>query len=347
MKSLRGGFEEALTFEKFLLAYSRAHLSKAARPEVVMFDRRAMLNVYKIYETVRDGRYQPSRYRQFEITDPKPRTIYSLPFTDRVVHQWIVEEFIKPFYIPRFITDSYACVPERGTHKAVDRTAYFMKHMYQKNGDDYYIIKMDISKFFYSIDRDILYGILKRTIAGKRLLELIRKVVYSYDLTQKGIPIGNYTSQYFANIYLNELDQFVKHTLKVRCYVRYMDDFVCFVKDKNEAAAIYTAISGFLQDKLDLALNRKSRYYPAWMGLDFCGFRLRGGRRLLRQRSKRKARKIAGEFALSGDAETLRRSLAGWMGHAAHGSSLAFRTKIFYEPLNTNGADALFSLLFR
>jgi retron-type reverse transcriptase len=123
-----------------------------------------------------------------------------------------VEEFIKPFYVPRFISDSYACVPERGTHKAVDRTAYFMKYMYQKYGNDYYIIKMDISKFFYSIDRDVLFGILSRKIADRRLLELIRRVVYSYDLTQKGIPIGNYTSQYFANIYMNELDQYVKHT---------------------------------------------------------------------------------------------------------------------------------------
>lgn len=232
MKSLRSGFEEALTFEKFLLAYQRAHLAKSARPEVIIFDRRAYLNVYKIYESVRDGRYVPSHYRQFEIIDPKPRTIYSLPFTDRIVHQWMVEEFIKPFYMPRFISDSYACVPERGTHEAVDRVVAFMKQMYQKHGDDYYIVKMDISKFFYSIDRDVLFGILARQIADQRLLCLIRKVIYSFDLTEKGIPIGNYTSQYFANIYMNELDQFVKHKLKVRRYVRYMDDFVCFVEDK-------------------------------------------------------------------------------------------------------------------
>jgi hypothetical protein len=125
-----------------------------------------------------------------------------------------------------------------------------------------------------------------------------------------------------------------------------MDDFVCFVKDKNEAAAIYTAISDFLGDKLKLTLNRKSRYYPARLGLDFCGFRLKDGKKLLRLRSKRRGRKIALAFAESGDIEALRRSLAGWMGHAGKGSSLAFRTKIFYEPLNKTGADALFSLLF-
>jgi retron-type reverse transcriptase len=347
VKSLRGGFDEALTFEKFLLAYRRAHLSKSARPEVVMFDRRAMLNVYKIYENVRDGKYKPSKYRQFEITDPKPRTIYSLPFTDRIVHQWMVEEFIKPYYIPRFITDTYACVPKRGTHKAVDKTAEFMKHMHQKYREDYYIVKMDISKFFYSIDRDVLFGILVRRIADERLRELVRRVIYSYDLTEKGIPIGNYTSQYFANIYMNELDQFVKRELKVKCYVRYMDDFVCFVRTKAEAREVFEAMGKFLAERLKLTLNRKSRYYPAKFGLDFCGFRLRGGRKLLRLRSRRRGRIIAREFLRSGNAEAFARSLAGWIGHAGKGDCLAFRTKVFYEILSKNRADDLYSLVFR
>lgn len=109
---------------------------------------------------------------------------------------------------------------------------------------------------------------------------------------------------------------------------------------------MYKAIDSFLRDRLKLTLNRKSRYYPARLGLDFCGFRLRDGRRLLRQRSKKKARKIAQEFRRAGDAAALQRSLAGWMGHAGHGNSLAFRTRIFYGLLKENYADALFSLLF-
>jgi len=346
VKTLRSGFDEALTFDKFLSAYARAHRGKSARPEVVIFDRRALLNVYQIYQTVKAGRYQPSQYRQFEITDPKPRTIYSLPFTDRIIHQWLVEEFIKPFYIPRFIADSYACVPERGTHKAVNKAEEFIRRMYREHGDSFYIVKMDISKFFYSIDRNVLYNILARRIADKRLLDLIRRVIFSYDLTEKGIPIGNYTSQYFANIYMNELDQFVKHRLKVRHYVRYMDDFVCFVQGKGEARDIYSAIAVFLDKELKLALNKKSRYYPAKFGLDFCGFRLKNGKRLLRLRSKRSGRRIVQEYAKTGDTEALQRSLAGWMGHAGKGHSMTFRTKVFYDVLPENSASDLFSLVY-
>lgn len=160
--------------------------------------------------------------------------------------------------------------------------------IFKRNYGDFWILKCDISKFFYNIDKNILFDILSKYIADKRLLDFTHLLIFdgTDNMNKKGIPIGNYTSQFFANIYMNELDQYVKHILKCKYYVRYMDDFIILLKTKQECIEIKKLIEKFIDSHLELKLNAKSRYYPYSMGVNFCGYRTFTTHRLLRVSSK-------------------------------------------------------------
>ena len=160
--------------------------------------------------------------------------------------------------------------------------------MYRKYGNFYYV-KCNIKKFFYTIDKDVLFDILSRNIKDKKLLSLTKTIVY--DLDDTGIPIGNYTSQYFANIYLSELDYYVKNELKVKFYVRYMDDFVCLVRTKKEAREVLDAINVFVESVLHLTLNHKSRIIPSYRGIDFCGYVMKRDKIYVRKSFIKRCRK--------------------------------------------------------
>ena len=159
---------------------------------------------------------------EFYVTQPKLRRIEKSKYIDRIVHRWYVNSFIEPYFIPQFIETSYACLKGRGMHKACLDLQRAMKHC-KTIWQEYYILKMDIKKYFENIDKNILYKILERKIKDKKVQWLTKEIIYS-NAGEKGLPIGNYTSQMFANIYLNEMDQYIKHKLKCKYYFRYMDD---------------------------------------------------------------------------------------------------------------------------
>ncbi len=318
--------EDKLTIEAIYRAHCRARKGKTTRSSVVDVDLRPMIYVTHILNVLRDGIYVPSRFREFTVTDPKKRLVLALPYVDRIVHQWLIEEFIKPYYLPRFIKDSYACIPGRGSHAAVKRIQGYMRDMRQRQGK-YYIVKMDISKYFYNIDRDVLFKILKRVITNSQLLDLLHTIIFS-DEERVGIPIGNYTSQYFANIYLNELDQYCKHNLGVKYYVRYMDDFILLAPNKRKARRWYRAIQRYAEGYLHLKLNPKSCFYPSSHGLDFVGYKIMNNCLRLRQRSKRKLNNIIWnyqhDYTTEADFVT---SVAAWLGHAGHANAKTYIRK--------------------
>ena len=190
-----------------------------------------------------------------------------------------------PYYEKRFVHTSYACVKNRGTHNSVLNVQKAMRNCKYAWGE-YYILKMDVSKYFQNIDRKILLEILERKITDPKLLELIYKVIYS-DEGEIGLPIGNYTSQIFANIYLNEVDQYVKHELKCKYYFRYMDDSIILVKTKEEAREILEKIKKFLKDNLKLTLNTKTQIAKNKQGINFCGYKINEHRIKIRHRGKR------------------------------------------------------------
>jgi hypothetical protein len=282
-----------------------------------------------ILDQLRAGNYQPSQYRSFTIYEPKERLILALPFRDRVVHQWYVEEFLIPFFVPRMSVDSFACIVGRGVHKAVNRIHGFMRQMRREHPEGFYIVKLDIAGFFYSIDRDILWQILAKKIGDRRMRDLTHKIIF--EAPAGGIPIGNYTSQYFANLYMDQVDQFVKRQLKVKYYVRYMDDFVCLVPDRQTARRVYEAVEKFVDQRLNLRLNPKSHYYPSRFGLDFCGLRLHFDYKLLRPRAKASLRRILRNYRRGGNVELLAQRYAAWRGHASHADSYTYRLQNMYN----------------
>ena len=325
--------EDKLTIEAIYRAHCRARKGKTTRSSVVDVDLRPMIYVTHILNVLRDGIYIPSRFREFTVTDPKKRLVLALPYVDRIVHQWLIEEFIKPYYLPRFIKDSYACIPGRGSHAAVKCIQDYMRDMRQRQGK-YYIVKMDISKYFYNIDRDVLFKILKRVITNQQLLDLLHTIIFS-DEARVGIPIGNYTSQYFANIYLNELDQYCKHNLGVKYYVRYMDDFILLAPNKRKARRWYRAIQRYAEGYLHLKLNPKSCFYPSSHGLDFVGYKIMNNCLRLRQRSKRKLNNIIWnyqhDYTTEADFVT---SIAAWLGHAGHANAKTYIRKRLWSYRN-------------
>mgnify|MGYP003372740706 CR=1 FL=1 len=333
-KTIRNQFHKNLTFEKLLQAHYRARKHKAYKNEVVKFEFNLENNLINLLNQLQDKSYRLGDYFSFKVFEPKERIIQALPYKDRIVHQWYIEEFIKPYIIPRFIRTTFACLDNKGTHHAVEEVQNQMKS-FKTNHDNFWVLKCDIKKFFYNINPYILYNIMKKYITDKDLLFLTQILIFNGPIDKKalGIPIGNYTSQFFANIYLNEFDQYIKRVLKIKCYTRYMDDFILILKSKKECIIIKEKIEKFLHEVLQLELNDKSRYYPYSMGVNFCGYRIFTTHRLLRVSSKKKIKKKVKKWnnAYSNNSLDLpltMQSLNSWLGHSKHCNSYKLRNKV-------------------
>lgn len=331
--TIKKSFDKKLTYISLYNAYYRICKNKRNKDYILKYEIDLETNLINIMNELKNETYRQGKYKEFTIYEPKQRIIKALPFRDRIVHQWYIEEFIKPYIIPRYITDSYACIDGRGTHKAVKKLQIYMKKI-QKDIGDYYILKCDIKKYFYSINKDILYKIMCRYISDKKLLRLTKKFIYDGETDIKGIPIGNFTSQYFANIYLNELDYYIKHKLKIKYYVRYMDDFILLLKDKHTCKEIYDKISIFLKEELELELNSKSKYFPSRKGVNFCGYKIFNNYILLRKNSKvkikRKIKKWNKQYAKGIlDKHKVLQSINSWKGHVKHCNSYNLQKRIF------------------
>lgn len=331
-KTIKNCFDKKLTFEKLMEAHKRARQHKSYKNELIKFEMNLENNITNLLNNIKNEKFRVGKYFQFKVYEPKERVINALPYNDRVVHQWYVEEFIKPYFVPKLINTTFACITDRGTHKAVEVMQKQLR-TFKRNYGDCWILKCDIKKFFYSIDPFILFNILKRSITDKKLLRFTHLLIFDNRISDVGIPIGNYTSQFFANIYLNELDQYVKNVLHVKYYTRYMDDFVLILKTKNEAKAMKDKIEKFLNINLHLELNDKSRLYPYKMGVNFCGYRIFTTHRLLRTNSKTKIKNNVRKWNKQFEKGTIdfnytMQSLNSWLGHASHCDSYKLQQKI-------------------
>lgn len=314
-----------------LLAHNRSKKNKTYRKEVIKFELNLESNIINLVNDIKNSKYEIGEYREFLILDPKERLIKALPYRDRIVHQWYIEEFIIPYIVPKFIHTTFACLKDKGTHNAVDQTQKYMRAC-EKTNKNFWILKCDIKKFFYNIDKNILFNIVAKYMRDNDLISFTHKLLFDNE-SNIGIPIGNYTSQYFANIYLNELDQFVKRVLKLKYYVRYMDDFVIMLDSKEECKKYKDVIETFLNNNLKLQLNDKSRYYPSAMGVNFCGYRIFTTHKLLRTSSKKKIKQKVKKWNKRWHNQKLNinntvQSLNSWIGHASHCNSYHLQKKI-------------------
>ena len=293
-KTVKHKYYENLTYEKLMQAHIKSRKGKGYRKEIIEFNLKQEEYIMWLLEKLKTKEYEHGGYTTFYVTEPKLRKIEKSKYIDRIVHRWVVDNFLAPIYVPQFISTSYACLKDRGMHKACLDVQKTMKHC-KKIWDEYYILKMDVSKYFDNINKEILLNILQRKIKDKDLMWLINQIVYSQN-KEKGIEIGNYTSQMFANIYLNEIDQFVKHKLHIKYYFRYLDDSIVIVPTKEEAKQALQAITRFLKENLKLELNKKTQIFKNKQGVNFCGYKINEYRLKIRDKGKRKLKKIQKEL---------------------------------------------------
>ena len=225
---------------------------------------------------------------------------------------------MEKYFIPQFINTSYACIKNKGMHKATLDLQKTMRKCKAK-WNNYYILKMDIKKYFENINKEIMYKILERKIKDRKVLWLTKEIIYS-NKGDIGLPIGNYTSQIFANIYLNELDKYVKHKLKCKYYFRYMDDSVILVKTKEEAKEILEKIRTFLKTNLELELNSKTQIFKSKQGVNFCGYKINEYRLKIRDKGKIRLKKKIKELKykiMQGEvtSKEAKKYLAGHLGY--------------------------------
>ena len=244
-KTIRNKYKENLTYEKLLEAHIKSRKGKGYRKEIILFNLKQEEYIMWLYEKLKNKTYKHGGYTEFYVTEPKVRKIEKSGYLDRIVHRWVVDNFLEPCYVPKFINTSYACLKERGMHRAALYVKDTMKHCKIK-WNEYYILKMDVAKYFDNINKKILLKILERNIKDPDLMWLIKEILYA-NKREKGLEIGNYTSQMFANIYLNEIDQYIKHKLKVKYYCRYLDDSIVIVKTKKEAKKYLAGHLGYIK----------------------------------------------------------------------------------------------------
>lgn len=267
MKRLNHLFESFCSFENLLNAYYKAKKGTRSNIETAKFFFHLEDEILEIQAELKNLQYKPAPYKYFKISDPKERTISVAVFRDRVVHHALVN-ILEPIYEARFIFDSYATRKGKGTHAAINRAQSFL----QKNK---WFFKTDIDKYFDSIDQNILMNILKKKIKDDRLLSITERIVKNGGCGEKGLPIGNLTSQFFANVYLNSFDTFVKEQLKARYYIRYMDDFVVFCKEKKQLKMLRQPMTEYLKDCLGLELKDSATFLNSSInGLTFLGKRV-------------------------------------------------------------------------
>lgn len=339
-------YEKIIDFDNLLLAYYQTLKgAKKYRRDAINFSMLEDLNLVRLWQDLKSGHYRIQEYTRFKVYEPKERVIHAPRFRDKIV-QCATHNILKEVYENVYIAHSYACIEGRGTHAAVDQVQKNMR-ICEREWGDAWIVKFDVSKFFYSIDRDILKRLLRKQISCRKTIWLLDLIIDSSPEGEKGIPLGNVTSQDFANIYLNELDQFVKRYCKVRYYVRYMDDAIAVVKTREEAAHLKRLMIWFVREILQLHENpKKTQIFPLKQGVNAYGYKIWTSHRKVRDESKkamkRRIKAMDKKMQLGKITEKeLLQAVYSWLGHARHSNSYNLCKKIFnkYDYINIEGDD--------
>jgi retron-type reverse transcriptase len=331
-------FSHLCSLENLNHAFEKARRRKTLKPYVIAFEKNLTKNLAQLREELLTQKYRPLPLQTFIIRDPKTRKISKSDFRDRIIHHAICN-IIEPSIDKHFIHDNYANRKGKGTLKAVERFNLLKRKASRNQTRTCYVLKADVKHYFETVDHQILLDILRRTITDEQILTLIATIIANYktDRPGKGMPLGNLTSQFFANVYLNELDQYAKHTLKVKHYIRYVDDFVILSDRKDELEALRTKINLFLQERLALALHPdKSKIITLQRGIGFLGFRIFPHHRLLRRKNMLKFHRKMSAFRQEYqqgevDRETVVAALQGWLAYAEHGNTYKYRRQILHD----------------
>lgn len=298
-------FDKIISLENLFLAWREFKRGKLRKPGVQEFNFNLENNLFVLRDDLKNKIYRPDKYAFFYIRDPKLRPIHKATVKDRIIFQ-AVFRILYQIFDRKLIYDTYSCRFEKGTHKGVRRLADFLRKESKNYHRPVFTLKCDVRKFFYSIDHEILKDLIKKEIDDDNAQDLICKIIDSFCTHPgKGLPLGNVTSQLFANIYLNELDQYVKYVLKERYYIRYCDDFVIVGLDQGHLADLVPKIKVFLRDRMRLDLHpRKVEIRKLSQGIDFLGYVALPHRRVIRTTTRQRI-----FYKIDKKAEELRRGL--------------------------------------
>jgi retron-type reverse transcriptase len=322
-------YDDIVSFENLLEAWKEFIVGKRQRKDVQEFERNLIQNIILLHQDLFTKTYHHAPYEAFNISDPKPRNIHKASVRDRLLHHAIYR-ILYPFFEKTFTADSYSCRLNKGTHKALDRFQAFAYKVSKNHTKTVWVLKGDIRKFFASIDQAVLLKILNRYIPDQDIIWLTSHIVGSFYSTKKGVglPLGNLTSQLFVNIYMNKFDQFVKHTLKGKYYIRYADDFVVMSEDKQWLLDELPHIKDFLWDELRLQLHPdKVSIRTIASGVDFLGWIHFPDHRVLRTTTKKRMFRRIQEKG--GKEETVQ----PYLGMLSHGNAEKLHTRISHFEL--------------
>lgn len=348
MKTYKNIYEQIISFENLILAWMNARRGKTKKPYVIEFEKELFYNLMALHYELLYQTYKPKPLKTFILRDPKTRKISKSDFRDRIVHHAIVN-VLEPIFDKTFIYDSWANRVGKGNLYALERFDSFVRKVSQNgkvngifnaNQIKGYCFKADIKHYFDTVNHEILLNIVSKKIADDNVICLIRCMLNANfesqrervisDLQGVGMPLGNLTSQFFGNVYLNELDYFIKHELKAKYYLRYVDDFVILHGSKTQLEEWKLKIDLFLRDKLKIELHpQKSRVISLSKGVDFVGFRYHYFYTLLRKRNIRKMlRRIADFENNEVSYSQLMQSFTGWQGYSLQANTFRLRKKM-------------------
>ena len=343
-KTYKHLFSGIIDFQNLLLAARKAQKGKRYRDATLAYNFNLEDELFSLRDELQAKTYRPGPYREFIVKDSKKRYISAAPYKDRVVHHALLN-VIEPLFDRRFIFDTYACRKGKGTHAALYRFRKFL-------AGHKYVLKCDIRKYFPNVDHEILLEKLRRRIADPDTMELLEKIVgsrtdnhqspaayfpgddlFTPHIRKRGIPIGNLTSQFFANLYLDDFDHWIKEELRAGPYLRYADDFCVFGDDKGRLNEIRSAIRGYLETNRLQIHQGKSRIYTKKEGVEFLGFRHLPDRTRIRKDSVRRfqmrMKRLQRDYATGkASSEQVRASVGSWIAHATYADSYRLRTDL-------------------
>ena len=337
MRIYKDLFKQIIEPENLFIAWKRFRRGKDSRTDVFEFEKNLEPEIFQLYRQLQNKTYRHSGYTNFFISDPKRRHIHKARVRDRVLHHAIYQILYWVFE-PTFIKNSFSCRLGKGTHKGVLAVEKMLRQESKNYSKPCHALKCDIKKFFDSVDHQILISVLQRKIKDRDLLDLLKEIIGSYTIRPAvgereresknapriGIPIGNLTSQLFANIYMNEFDQFMKHDLRVKNYARYTDDFVIISEDLDYLKSLLPKVEFFLGEKLVLKLHPEKVIFRKFgQGVDFLGYVIMPHHKILRVRTKKRMLRKLGSKVKDYEnnllsKENLESSLHSYLGVLSH-----------------------------
>ncbi len=335
MVAFRNLWKELCAYSNLELAFKKARKHKTQKPDVIEFEKDLEVNLQQLRIELLFHSYHPKPLQTFILRDPKTRKISKASFRDRVVHHALCN-VIEPFFETSFIYDSYANRKGKGTLKAIQRFEFFSREVSHNFTRKCLVLKADIKHYFENVEHKILLLALKKKIRDPRVFWLIKKILSNYSLG-KGMPLGNLTSQFFANIYLNELDQFVKQELKVKYYIRYVDDFLILHDNYKLLYEWNAKIKQYLNKSLSLELHPdKTKIFHLNRGVEFLGFKVYLHFRLLKRRNKRMfQRRLKDIYFIYDnkkmDYDSIYNFMEGWIAYARLANTYKLRKSILTE----------------